>query len=750
MTTTTDDREDLAARENAAAEALPADTTADRDAETSEEEPSIRIAVAVALPVIASAVMTGGVFIGVSPRIYATVAGLAGVALGYLASRSRRPVLTNVLIFGGIFAIGLLLVVPTGLGNVTSIQSLVAKASKLGDLLRPPVVFLPGWHAILGWLMASVGFATAWVALAFRRPSLGLLLPLPIAAIAGISVPKTEQVASGLAVLALFAIGLGLLSGAQAVGAGDERPPLAYEVRRALKSLPLIGVITVVLYFLAQTNFLFPKPYIDPTQQPQRPRPQPLSAAEDRVLFEVESTVTGPWRMGSLDVYDGTDWRLPPFAQNKLANVPKSGLVDDLPPGVTAKFTVAGLGGAVLPGLPNTVGVVATGPKLAYDSRNGNIRVSQGQVEAGLVYSVAAAKLPTVDELKVITTDVPKDLLPFTKIPAAPPAAQGLIDEATSKFHNKWEQFDYLRTYVLDHVTAEGTGVPKSITPARVQEMLTGAKEASPYEIVASQAMFARWVGVPSRIGYGFDGGDQANGKLQVHPKNGASFPEVYFPGYKWLPVIGVPRMAKPTVNDDPSQQQFNPSVLPSNEISVQVYLPVVVPPGSLFYKQVQRTILIVVPILLLLLLVYVTYPAFRKASRRSKRRAAAREIGPRAQIALAYTEWRDLAADFGFGYPTDTPLMFLDRFVDDDEHTELAWLVTRALWGDLQHDLTADLAAVADELSRTLRRRLAHAQPATVRAIAVISRISMRKPFAPELDRLLRGKEAPHVPAAA
>jgi hypothetical protein len=62
-------------------------------------------------------------------------------------------------------------------------------------------------------------------------------------------------------------------------------------------------------------------------------------------------------RIGSLDVYDGEDWRLPAFAESELREVPRDGVVDrDLPLGVRATFTVAGLGGAVLPGLPNTVG----------------------------------------------------------------------------------------------------------------------------------------------------------------------------------------------------------------------------------------------------------------------------------------------------------------------------------------------------------------------------------------------------------
>jgi hypothetical protein len=113
--------------------------------------------------------------------------------------------------------------------------------------------------------------------------------------------------------------------------------------------------------------------------------------------------------------------------------------------------------------------------------------------------------------------------------------------------------------------------------------------------------------------------------------------------------------------------------------------------------------------------------------------------------VALAYAEWRDLATDYGYRYDTDTPLMFLDRFREDAEHTELAWLTTRALWGDLQNSLTGETAAMAEELSRALRRRLAQAHPAPVRAIGLVSRLSLRHPYAPELTQLLRrGRHRP------
>jgi len=715
------------------------------------ERSPLRVAVATAFPAIAAAIMAGGVFIGFEARIYAVVAAVLGVALAVGASRFRSPVATNAVIIGGLFGIGLLMVVPSGLGNVASVGRLASQASSSGDVLRPPVELTAGWQAILGWLLGIVGFAAAWVAIVIRKPSFGLLLPLPVAAIAGISVPDSDQVASGLAVVVLFAIGLGMLSGSQ-TGANDEKLPAGYEVRRALRALPLLAVVTVGLFFLAQTDFLFPKPAINPAEQPQKPKTVPLSQVEDRVLFTVESQLSGPWRVGSLDEYDGKDWRLPAFSQARLADVPRDGVVNkDLAPGVRATFTIAGLGGTVLPGLPNTVGVVAAGPKLAYDSRSGALRVAQGQVQAGLSYTVAAAALPNVEDLRNITEPNPADLAHFTEIPPAPPAVADLLDKAPKS--SKWDTFDFLRTYVLTNVTATGTGSPKSIPPERVQDMLAGSKEGTPYEIVAAQAMLARWAGIPSRIGYGFDGGEATGGeapggeaatdsspsKLEVRPKNGASFPEVFFPKYGWLPVIGTPTKAKPTVGSDPATQRQDPNVQPSDDIQIGLFVPVLVPPKSPLPEQIRRGVLIALPSALLLFGLYVIWPGIRKAWVRGRRRTAARAAGPRARLALAYAEWRDMGTDYGYRHDTDTPLMYLDRFVEDPEHTEFAWLVTRCLWGDLQNSLTAEQATMAEELSRALRRRLAQAHPAPVRAIGVVSRLSLRHPYAPELTSFLR-----------
>jgi hypothetical protein len=712
----------------------------DDDAEP--ERSPVRLSIAVGFPTVAAAIMAGGIFSGASGRIYAAVAGLLGVGLAYAASKVKSTVTTYIVILLGLFVIAVAMVVPSGIENLASFGKLAKDAAGARGVLRPPVPLSAGWQFILGGLMAFIGFAAAWVALVVKKPAIGLLVPLPIAAISGISVPKVAQIPSGIACLALFAVGMGILATAAVASDDSEKPPLSYELRRAGKGLVFVVIISVVLAALSQTNFLFPKPVIDPTQEPQKPKTVPLSDVQDRVLFTVKADFRVPWRIGTLDVYNGIDWRTPPFAGNRIKAIDKSGVISNARANeLKAEFTIAGLTGAVLPTLPNTAGVVARGPALSYDSRNQNLRLTNGQVQAGIAYQVVAPNFPKVDDLKAAGDSYPKDIVQFKTIPDSPPAVDDLLAQARQAGPDKFTQFFYLYKNILDTITVTGKGEPKDISPARVQEILASEKkEANPFEVVAMQAMLARWAGVPSRIGFGYDKCEQNGDVQECRPRHGALFVEVYFPGFDWLPVTGTPKKAKPSVGSKPSEQQVDPEVQPSDDIAIKLFLPAITQPASVLPQQILRAILIALPILALIYLAYVVFPLFQKSRARGRKRRVARLLGPRARVALAYTEWRDTCTDYGYRHQGDTPLMFLDRFTDDAEHAELAWLVTRCLWGDRQHDLTLADATACEELSRALRRRVSSAHPGTVKAIAAVSRLSQRHPYSPELDILLEG----------
>lgn len=723
--------------------------------------PVLRIAFVISFGLLAAAMMIGGVFKGISPRVWASVSAFLGVTIAVFTGRIRNVILMNLAVVLGIFAVGVVISLPSGsLDDIINLTPFIREAVGSGDVLRPPVTFTLGWQAIVGWLMGGLGFAAAWIAIQMRRPAMGLFATLPLVAIGAISVPDDQKILSGIAALVFIAIGLGLLSGIEAEG---EQRSLAYELRRAVRALPMIAGISVLLYIMASNRILFPQPLIDPTQSAQRPKTVPLTEVPDRVLFTVRASITGPWRMGALDIYKEEDgefaWYLPPFADNRLTDVPRDGRVDtELQSGFRADIEIGDIGGAVLPGLPNLVGLVAEGPRLAFDYRTGNIRLSEGQIQAGLKYTVVAARIPTIEELRNVDRDPsnencispprarPVRCSEFMEVPDPPPGIRDLISRAPST--SPWDKLDFVRTGLLNAVVSEGPGTPKEVPPSKVQDMIFGSKKGTPFEIVAAQALLARWVGIPSRIGYGFDGGECAGeGKappcsspgvpLEVRPKHGSSFLEVYFPGYKWLPIIGTPVRASTSIG---GQQQTNESVLASDDIAVKVYLPFQIDPRTFLFEQVRRVISIVVPIVLLLLAAYYLYPGVRKWIHRTRRRVWAQDAGLHERIAVAYADWRDLATDFGYQFASDTPLMFLGRVVEDDEHSELAWLVTRGLWGDLRGSITDTDAAAAEELSKSLRKRLSQAHTFTLRFIAMVSRLSLKHSYAPKLG--IAGKE--------
>ena len=707
--------------------------------------PLLRTSLVVACSALAAGVMAGGLFEGFEGRVLAMLGAVCGVAVAAQASRRRSAFWANAALVLGVFGVAVAFVLPSGLDNVFRVGELLAEARGASRALRPPAELLPGWRLVIGFVMATIGVAAGWVAIELRRPALALMVPLPAVAFGAISVPEDQKVVSGIVAAVLFIVGLALLSSLQSLlDGGEQAPSLAYELKRAANALPLLAVLVGVLVLLAQTNILFPKPRYDPTRESVAPKATPLSKVKDRPLFTVASTVTGPWRIGVLDVYSDEEWRLPAFVDTALRPLPEDGIVDaDLAPAasVQATFVVADLGGAVLPGVPGLAGITADGPRLTYDARTGNIRLAQGQVRAGLTYTVAAAALPSEDTLRASLllepATVPEDVRHTLDIPPPPPEVQSLLDQAPTA--NSWDRMDFMRRRLLETVVSHGPGTPVAVPPAKVADLLAGSKKGSPYEIVAAQAMLARWAGVPARIGYGYDGGTELPGSIrEIRPKHGSSWLEVWFPGQKWLPVLGQP--AKATASLQPEDVTVSaPGVEASSDIAVQLYFPLRTKAPSPFYAQVRRLVAIAVPVALLLALLYTAWPVAWKALRRHLARRRARAEGIQAEVAQAYTEFRDVCTDLGFKGRSMAPLAFLGVLVDDEEHTELAWLVTRVVWGDLRHVRTDEHASDAVELARTLRKRVARAQPVTIRMIAAVSRLSIRHPYAPELTAARR-----------
>jgi hypothetical protein len=618
------------------------------------------------------------------------------------------------------------------------VVSAVQDALHAGSLLQPPVPFDPGWRVVVIAVMGSLGFAGAWIATAMGKARLGLALCLPVIGLTAITQPDDGKLMAGAVPIALLIAALALLFG------GDLRSARelgrAFEVKRAARAAAVGVPLLVGVILLNKATFLFPKPVYNPVSSAQKPRL--VSAATDDVLFEVHTKTkfTGPWRIGVLDTYEKDNFLLPPQDNKRLADVTGGKALPEVPdrPGAQpVTLVLHDLGDTpILPSLAGTQTVDTTLEGLYVDQRTDILRVTSGRLPKGLTYTLSVPPYATTGDLQGLLPSAGPDVAEQLEAPEPPPAVVDLLSKAPKG--NAFDRMEYVIHKLLDGVTAKGAGVPVAVSPEKVQDLLAGSKVGSPFEIVAAQALIARWSGIPSRIGFGYDGvNKEQTGVVSVRPRNAADWLEVKYDSYGWLPLISTPKMAQQDLENKPKQHQ----ILASGQIAVQVFVPYRVTDAKQLYEVVRWWILVLSPFVVLLLVLYLGYPAAARAWRRSRRRAWAAARGPSYQIAVEYAEMRDTATDLNVGDLITTPLEYLFQVAHDDEHAELAWLTTRALYGDLRDEVTEAHVVLAEEMSRSVRRRLMRAQPLQSQFLALVSRASLRTPYEPAMPtvRVLR-----------
>ena len=693
---------------------------------------AVRAALAAGLATSAAGLVIGGIFGSWAARGLGVFAAALGAGWALYTARSPRPSVPQAgfpLLLLAVSALSLV----TAPGGPGELPSLVGDAIEAGRSIRPPVPFDPGWRVLIIVVIGTIGFAAASVATTLARPRLAILIPLPVVGLASITQPESEQFVAGVSAFLPVLAAVGVLFGGDQTETGDlDR---SFELKRLVRGLvagiPLVGVLVA----LNSASFLFPEPVFDPDDKPQKPRAAPLAAAEDRVLFEVTTGApfTGPWRTGALDVYEDENWLIPGFDQDRLVEIGPDGTISDIRAGATQNpvtVTVRDLGdSAVLPVLGGTT-QVESDRDLRFDPRMTTLRVPSGRVEPGTTYTMQVPDYANAEQLEAVTDDPPSALADQLAAPSPPDEVKDLLARAPT---NAWLRLDFLRTELLSVVTAKGAGAPVAVPPKKVVDLLVGEQTGTPFEIVAAEALLARWAGVPSRIGFGFDGLNQEGELETVRPRNAAQWLEVWFEGYGWVPLIGAPAKAEASLDSDPNAR-FNPTIEPSSDVAVEVYLPFELEDLTQLYERIRATILRFLPVVLAIAVAWIAWPVAAKTHRRSRRRRWAAGIDARTQVAVEYAEFRDAAIDLGVGDVYDTPLEYLSKVRADREHTELAWLAARALYGDMRGTTTDEDVLAAEELSTSLRRRLSAAQPVQVRLLAAVSRASLTQPYTEEI----------------
>lgn len=685
--------------------------------------------------------MFAGVFSGSFARVVGVFGALLGVGLCTLSYRTSRGVWLRLMAAPAALLVGVLLVLPSsGSGDpVTQVRDVFRN----GGLGFPPVPFDPGWRPVLLFYVTVLGAAATTFAVGLRRPKLAIVIPAPFIFLAALRQPADATLVSTSAALVLLIAAFGASYAVDLAKEGASSG--SFELRRIGRAAVALLVLVGVMVGLSKTSFLLPaadNSTVVPPQFPQTPPPQP-----DRELFTVTAPEPLPLRLGVLDVYSTTQtaWLTPPYDTSRFQTLPEDGAIRpgtkkgetpaipppaDKAPNVTVRFQMKHIGGHLLPTVANPLAVPHRGFELQYDPRTQTLREPGAVVSPGSSYDVVAPAVPSGDALAKAGPP-PAQLKEYLEAPEAPDSVAKLLEKAPK---NPFQRLQYVRNLYYKKVVASGSGNPVPMPPDRVAEMLAG-KPGTPFEIVAAEALLARWVGVPSRIGYGYFSSNPVEKGAKVYslrPRDGSVWLEVYFDRYGWVPVIGSPPKAASSLDNQPKKQS---TATTAALLNMLLYVPVKEHTYQALYVVVQWWALRVVPALLGLGLLYFFYPALLKTWRRERRRRWASAVGPRGRLAVAYAELRDSATDLNVGYAAQTPLEFCERAVEvDEQHEELAWLVTRVFWGDMTRDVNLEHVDLAEDMARSVRRRLWTASPAVNRMVALGSRASLRDPYTQEI----------------
>lgn len=714
-----------------------------RSADDAEQPASVPLTgLATFCAVAAAGWMAAGVFRGAMPRVIALVAAAVGVGLVVLSYRSKRPSTVQYLALPTAVVLGALFVLPFAKGGSANLPNLVLEAFRSGGIAQPPVPFDPGWRFVLVVLVTMLGAASAALATGLNRPKVGIALPAPLLFAAALVQPQGATFTSSVVALVLFVGAFGVSYGVDLAREGATSGE--FEVRRFGRAAGMLALLVAALVVLSQAGFLFPDPTDEQVIPPRRPPTPPPQA--DRVLFTVDSPRMVPLHLGVLDVYQDDAWMTPPFDPKRFTKVPDDGRlamgegpgeVHSLAPipdekKLAATFRINDVEGHSLPSIANPQRVAKRGFAVEYDPRTQDLRLPERRAEQGMTYTVEARTPPTAAEMNEAPAP-PEWLAEYLDVPQPPQEILDLLAQAPKE--PAFDRLQFVRNRYYQSVVAAGAGNPVDVAPFRVVQMLQG-QEASPYEITAGEVLLARWAGVPARIGYGYYGGERSGETTwSVRPKHGATWLETYWEGYGWVPILGTPPKAKASLSSQPKNQ--DPTIRPTDEAALLVYVPVRLRSIQMLYEIVRYWVVRVLPWVAAGGLVVAFYPGVLKLGRRYRRRRWALRLGPAERIAVAYAEFRDAANDMNIGDPMLTPLRFLDRVAPDAEHTELAWLVTRGLWGDLTRDLRREDAEAAEDMARSVTRRLRRANTVLNRLVAFGSRVSLRTPYSGEVPNL-------------
>jgi transglutaminase-like putative cysteine protease len=275
-----------------------------------------------------------------------------------------------------------------------------------------------------------------------------------------------------------------------------------------------------------------------------------------RNLFEVETSDPQYWRVSTLELFDGEDWRSgdPDGSKDgQTVTVPTGPLPQPqryvpLTDTNTESFTFRMLtdfdNAHALPLAQTPVEINSEDlGEVRWDPYRGQAFVDGG-LDAGMQYTVRSQILvPTAEQLDQVQNLSPVQYGQLTELPED-------LDPRIEQIANDWtqgEDSDYDKVLAIQqHFHTDGFRYDANVDVAddadALLTFLTQTKAGFCQQYAATMAVLVRELGLPARIAVGYQAGTrQDDGTYLVQSKNAHAWVEVFFEGYGWLPFEPTP-----------------------------------------------------------------------------------------------------------------------------------------------------------------------------------------------------------------
>ena len=300
-----------------------------------------------------------------------------------------------------------------------------------------------------------------------------------------------------------------------------------------------------------------------------------LDNPTDEILFSVASESPSYWRMTSLPNFDGSKWTvsqdLLDSAGGELASAATISEVGVAETEVTQLVTVQSLAGNFAPVADRPVQLRSATRSLFYEPESGTLLVSKDGLKRNDNYQiVSTVVIPSADTLRNSSSSSPTDP-EYLQLPKNQEIAQlqQVVDQIITGSTGNYEKLLAIQSYFRDNFTYS-LDVPASTSTTATLEFLS-RKTGYCEQFSSTFALFARMIGIPSRVAIGFTPGEQSpigTSNIQlfnVRSQHAHAWPEAWFDGIGWVLFEPTPGRGAPSAdytNVPPAQDDSTPTAI--------------------------------------------------------------------------------------------------------------------------------------------------------------------------------------------